>query len=99
MSKDIVVGGFVWDLEKERINVARHGISFSDARQAFIDPARLVVEDPAHSGLEIRYFCVGKVGKDVATVRFIHRGDKIRMIGAGYWRKWRNTYEKKKADG
>jgi hypothetical protein len=27
-------------------------------------------------------------------VRFIQRGDRIRIIGAGYWRKGKQLYEK-----
>ncbi|MDD5422490.1 MAG: BrnT family toxin, partial [Candidatus Omnitrophica bacterium] len=30
----------------------------------------------------------------IVTVRFTRRGNKIRIIGAGYWRKGRKYYEK-----
>lgn len=29
----------------------------------------------------------------IVTVRFTQRGDAIRMIGAGYWRKGKKAYE------
>lgn len=31
----------------------------------------------------------------ILTVRFIYRENKIRIIGAGYWRKGKKTYEEK----
>ena len=43
---------------------------------------------------EKRYFCFGKVGEGIATVRFTHRNGMIRIFGAGYWRAGRKIYEK-----
>jgi uncharacterized DUF497 family protein len=42
---------------------------------------------------EQRYFCFGRIDDAVLTVRFTHRDGKIRIIGAGYWRKGRKLYE------
>ena len=44
---------------------------------------------------EKRYYCPGKVGDGILTVRFIHRDFKIRIIGAGYWRKGKKIYEER----
>ena len=41
-----------------------------------------------------RYYCFGKVKGGVLTVRFTYRHNRIRIIGAGYWRKGKNIYEK-----
>jgi hypothetical protein len=38
---------------------------------------------------------VGKVNNRIITVRFTYREGKIRIIGAGYWRKGKKYYEKK----
>jgi uncharacterized DUF497 family protein len=92
---DLEAGSFVWDSKKAAANVLRHGISFADAAQAFTDPQRFILQDPVHSAREPRYFCIGCVDGKVVTVRFTLRGDKNRIIGAGYWRKWRKLYEKK----
>jgi hypothetical protein len=54
---------------------------------AFADVNRLIVPDLEHSAGEERWYCFGKVGKRVMTVRFTYRGKKIRIIGAAYWRK------------
>ena len=85
---------FEWDDEKERSNQEKHGVAFHLARYAFADPHRVIAEDAAHGSDENRFFCIGQVGDDILTVRFTYRGDAIRIIGAGYWRKGRQLYEK-----
>ena len=37
--------------------------------------------------------CIGKVAGGILTVRFTHRKRKIRIIGAGNWRKGKKIYE------
>jgi uncharacterized protein len=85
---------FEWDDGKDRINEEKHGVRFLLARYAFADPQRVVAEDTAHSADESRYYCIGRVGGGILTVRFTYRGDAIRIIGAGYWRKGKQVYEK-----
>jgi hypothetical protein len=34
---------------------------------------------------EWRYFCFGKCGDGILTVRFTYRQEIIRIFGAGYW--------------
>lgn len=87
---------FEWDAQKDRINQEKHDVSFETAQDAFFDPDRLIAEDTDHSATESRYYCFGLVNKDVLTVRFTYRGDEIRILGAGYWRKGRKQYEKEK---
>ena len=53
----------------------------------------IIAEDLNHSQKEKRYYCFGKVGNEIITVRFTYRGSVIRIIGAGYWRKGRKIYE------
>ena len=60
---------------------------------AFFDPRRVIAEDLDHSDAEPRYFCFGVVGAGVMTVRFTWRGSRIRIFGAGYWRKGKHLYE------
>ena len=85
---------FEWSETKNRINIEKHGISFYDAQFAFADPRRLILEDVTHSVDEKRFFCIGKTKGGIATVRFVCRGQKIRIFGAGYWRKGKKLYEK-----
>jgi len=86
-------GSFVWDARKERINIHKHGVDFATAAKAFRDPKRKVFIDSRHSDREKRYFCIGKVDSKITTVRFTYRTGKVRIIGAGYWRKGRRYYE------
>ena len=87
-------GKFIWDLEKEAVNIAKHGIDFATAAKAFLDPGRKIFTDSMHSDDEGRYFCIGMVGGRIVTVRFTYREEHIRIFGAGYWRKARAYYEK-----
>ncbi len=84
---------FEWDEDKNLTNIEKHGISFKEAMQAFLDPRRKIRLNAKHSTVEMRYYCLGIVGGRVLTVRFIIRGGKIRIIGAGYWREGRKFYE------
>ena len=85
---------FEWDHRKNDINVAKHGVSFFEAQQAFLDPDRIIAEDIEHSRTEVRYYFFGMVDEAVMTVRFIYKDQIIRIFGAGYWRKGRKIYEK-----
>ena len=84
---------FEWDEDKDQENQKKHNVSFSLAQHAFLDAHRIIVEDEEHSSEENRYYCIGRVGEGVMTVRFTYRGNTIRIFGAGYWRKGRKLYE------
>ena len=76
------------DQPKDRANCgAAHGLGFAKAQEAFLDPHRLIFADAGHGGAEERYFCLGMIGDRVMTVRFTWRDGRIRLFGAGYWRK------------
>ena len=85
---------FAWDPRKDLENREKHGVSFAEAQYAFADPRRVIAEDLSHSGREKRYYCFGKVGGGILTVRFTYRGGVIRIFGAGYWRKGEAIYER-----
>lgn len=85
---------FEWDDAKAAANVQKHGVTFSAARDVFEDPHRLIRRDIVHSSAEQRYYCIGRVDEGILTVRFTLRGYRVRIIGAGYWRKGRAEYEK-----
>lgn len=53
---------FEWDPEKDLVNQGKHGVAFSEAQSAFVDPNRVIAEDLSHSHGEKRYYCFGKVG-------------------------------------
>ena len=85
--------GLEWDKAKDQENQKKHKVSFSLAQQAFLDPHRVIVEDIEHSSEEDRYYCIGRVGEGIMTVRFTYRENIIRIYGAGYWRKGKKIYE------
>lgn len=85
---------FDWDPEKDAENQQKHGVSFGRAQFAFADPRRVIAKDISHSQTEDRYYCFGEVDGGVLTVRFTYRASVIRIIGAGYWRKGKATYER-----
>lgn len=85
---------FDWDADKDAANQQKHGISFARAQYTFADPQRVIARDIAHSQTEERFYCFGKVGGGVVTVRFTYRASVIRIICAGYWRKGKAIYER-----
>ncbi len=86
---------FEWNANKDKLNQKKHNVLFTLAQRAFLDPNRIIAKDLRHGRKERRYLCIGKVAGAIVTVRFTYRGSVIRIIGAGYWRKGRVTYEKK----
>jgi len=78
---------FVWDEDKNRKNIRKHGISFKIAAQVFDDDLRLEYPDPEHSQDEERYLTIGLV-HDVLTVVYCDRENvltgetDIRIISA-----------------
>ena len=84
---------FEWDDLKNEQNKEKHGVSFLDAQYAFADTNRVIIEDLGHSANEDRFFCLGKVKGGIMTVRFTERQGRVRIIGAGYWRKGRKIYD------
>jgi uncharacterized DUF497 family protein len=84
---------FEWDPEKNEANKQKHQVSFEEAQCAFVDAKRIIAEDTTHHSSEARYYCIGKVNEEIMTVRFTYRNKKIRIFGAGYWRKGKKLYE------
>lgn len=74
---------FEWDINKERYNIRRHGISFTVAAKVFDDCHVIVKFDDTHSSLEEeRWNAIGTV-EDVLFVVFTElEEDHIRIISA-----------------
>ena len=87
-------GKFIWNVNKELVNIAKHGIDFTLAMKAFMDNDRKIFTDSKHINREPRYFCIGKSENKIITVRFTYRNGCIRIYGAGYWRKGKQYYER-----
>ena len=50
---------YEWDPRKSRANKAKHGVSFEEARTAFLDEHARVIRDPEHSDDEERFVLLG----------------------------------------
>ena len=90
---------FEWDAAKSVANARKHGVSFDQAKRAFEDLDRVILEDLKHSEGEARYVCLGKVRGNVPTVVFTYRRASVRIITCGYWRKGRVLYEQETEQG
>jgi len=53
---------FEWDNSKAESNLAKHGVSFEEARTAFFDEQAIVYYDPDHSEDEDRFLLLGASG-------------------------------------
>ncbi len=90
--------GFEWDDGNTRKNET-HGVSQSEAEQAFFDSRLLVTPDPRHSQAEARLHALGStIDGRLLHVTFTLRADAtlIRVISArDAHRKERRIYESK----
>jgi uncharacterized protein len=50
---------FAWDARKARINLAKHRVSFEEARSVFYDENARLIDDPDHSKDEERFLLLG----------------------------------------
>ena len=76
---------FEWDKRKASDNRRKHGVSFEEARSAFLDENARVIPDPEHSDDEDRFVLLGlSVRLRLWVVVHGHREaeDVIRIISA-----------------
>jgi uncharacterized DUF497 family protein len=79
-----IPAGFEWDGEKNRRNIAKHGIDFDDAKEVFYGP---VTVRQSNRRNEERWVAVGYSKNRLVAVVFTHRADFIRIISARRARK------------
>lgn len=93
---------FEWDPGKEKINIAQHRVSFTEACQVFGDPCQLNLFDCDHSEDEDRWVVIGevptmKIMVVIHTMRQIADLQKVRIISARKaTKKERETYYARK---
>ena len=75
---------FLWDEEKNRKNIKKHGISFEEAATVFYDEDAIVFDDPEHSIDENRFLIIGVSSTDkLCIVSHCYKEDGIiRIISA-----------------
>lgn len=72
---------FEWDEDKNKQNLAKHGIDFETAILVFNDIQRIEIYDMEHSIHEDRYNTIGMVN-DILFVVYTERKENIRLISA-----------------
>ena len=71
-----------FDSVKARTNLRKHGVSFSHAEQALLDPMAFTVEDPDSRG-EQRFVTLGtdSLGRVIVVIH-TQRDERTRLISA-----------------
>ncbi|MCB8984086.1 MAG: BrnT family toxin [Ardenticatenaceae bacterium] len=74
---------FDWDRQKARSNLAKHGVSFDEAKTVFEDPFAITIPDPDHSDKEMRFIDLGySRNSRLLIVVYTERNDTIRIISS-----------------
>ena len=77
---------FEWDQDKAESNVAKHGVSYDEAKTVFDDPFARVIDDPDHSIDEQRFIILGMslAARELVVSHCLRgsAGDVIRIISA-----------------
>ena len=80
---DIVYFGYIWDEDKEKLNIQKHGVSFKTAIYIFRDPYLYEIYDETHSESEERFVYIGSImGQLILFVVTTDRDEKTRIISA-----------------
>lgn len=74
---------FEWNESKAKANLAKHGVSFDEAKTVFIDPFYIDFYDPDHSDEEERYIIIGQSQQHrLLVVSYTERRQRVRLISA-----------------
>lgn len=73
---------FEWDPRKAELNLKKHGVSFAEAAEAFLDENSVELFDNVNSNEEIRYQLVGISNLRLLFVAYTERRETVRIISA-----------------
>jgi uncharacterized DUF497 family protein len=73
---------FDWDARKAKANLAKHGISFEKAKEAFRDPFGLELLDDRFDYGEERFILIALVHRRCLTIVHAWREETCRLISA-----------------
>ena len=74
---------FEWDNNKEKANIEKHQVSFSEARTVFFDEFARNFADSDHSDFEYREILFGYSNRNrLLIVSYTIRNNKIRIISS-----------------
>ena len=76
---------FEWDEQKNKLNIAKHHVSFDEAKTVFADANARIIDDPDHSDDENRFIILG-ISKKLRLLVVCHcyrtSDEVIRIISA-----------------
>jgi len=74
---------FEWDEKKNKINISKHKVSFSEAATVYKDIFSLTYFDPDHSEDEFRFIQIGISERNkMLVISYTETNDTIRIISA-----------------
>lgn len=73
---------FEWDDAKAEANWHKHGVTFTEAAQAFVDPFAIELIDDRDDYEEERIILIGLQQARILTVVYTERGERTRIISA-----------------
>ena len=75
---------YEWNLIKEWLNIAKHGVDFEEAKSVFADEFALVLFDEDHSNDEERFLILDMSQKEriLLVVHCYRENDTIRIISS-----------------
>ena len=76
---------FEWDSIKAELNLAKHKVSFEEAKSVFYDENAILIADPDHSSLEEDRFIILGLSSELHMLLVCHcykENDRIRIISA-----------------
>lgn len=82
MSKDIVVGSFVWDSAKAESNLKKHGVAFEEAMTAFEDESAVMFESGPDGDIRVALIGFSIKARLLVVVHVDTSNDRIRIISA-----------------
>ena len=72
---------FEWNIDKAESNIGKHGVTFEEAAEVFLDPFYVIGDASANN--EDREFILGySLAERLLLVVHLKRGQKIRIISA-----------------
>ena len=74
---------FEWHGPKAAANLAKHRVTFDEAKTVFADPLGRITDDPRHSEGEEGFALLGQSDRHrLLVVMFTERGETIHLISA-----------------
>ncbi|MBC8184802.1 BrnT family toxin [candidate division KSB1 bacterium] len=70
---------FIWDENKRKTNLQKHGLDFSNAQKVF-SGITFTFEDDRFPYYEQRFIAIGMLNSKVVVIAFTERNDTVRII-------------------